>query len=430
MREMTFVVALDGFRRDYLTPENAPFLHDLSKRSLTASMVPPPGFTPRTAMLTGAYPDTSNAFSAFGYDPERSPFRWVGKLGPVGHLYQPRKMFFPFRLAVKRVSQWTSGRSRVDPAWIPARYLPHFSVVEDRPIHEEGATIVPGIFDLLRAQGRSFKYLGRPAIASDDETHKLALATLRAREEHDLVFAQLSDLEETARHKGPLVPDGHAPAAAQTDADRELVRRAIRDVDRKCRELHEALAAGYERFHFIVVSEHGMAPVMQKVNVAAQVQATGLRPGRDHLLFVDSTLVRVWSLTERARQEIPALFEDVPYGRIITTAERRERRIPTDRKYGDLLFAADPGVLFWPDYFHAIEHDIKGMHGYVEKDGTWGAETTGVLMMDGPAIGAARDLGRRDLVDVFPTLCALAGLDVPSTNEGRSLLEDPHAVAP
>ena len=98
------------------------------------------------------------------------------------------------------------------------------------------------------------------------------------------------------------------------------------------------------------------------------------------------------------------------------------------------MFAADPGVLFWPDYFHVVEHDIKGMHGYLEKgitwppeslEDTWGAETTGVLVMDSPRVDAPRDLGLRNLVDVFPTLCDLAGVDVPTTNEGESFLGSP-----
>lgn len=137
MRETTFLLILDACRRDYITPENAPFLHALMQKGLTASIESPPGFTQRTTMFTGTYPDTSNAFSAFGYDPERSPFKWVGKLGPVNRLYQPRKILFPFRLAVKRVSKWTSKQYHTDPAWIPGPYLPAFSVIEQIPRRDD-----------------------------------------------------------------------------------------------------------------------------------------------------------------------------------------------------------------------------------------------------------------------------------------------------
>ena len=435
MRETTFLLILDACRRDYITAENAPFLHGLMQRGLTASVESPPGFAQRTAMFTGTYPDTSNAFSAFGYDPANSPFGWVGKLGPLNRLYQPRKIFFPFRLAVKQISRWTSGQYHTDPAWIPGPYLPHFSVVEDhRPIFEENALPLPGIFDLVRAKGRTFKYLAHPVSGNDDEIHKMVLDTFRAREEHAFVFAQFSNLDEGAHHKGPLVPEGFTPAANQTEEDRAFMRKEIREIDRKCQEIHEALAANYDRFHFLCIGDHGMAPVMTKVDMLGLVRSTGLRPGKDYVLFLDSTLAKLWFLNERAEQEITDLLRDVSFGRIIGMDERRERRIPTDRKYGDLMFAADPGVLFWPDYFHVVEHDIKGMHGYLEKKAgasdTWGAETTGVLIMDSAAVPGGHDLGLRNLVDVFPTLCDLAGVETPKSNEGQSFLETPHATHP
>lgn len=444
MRETTFLLILDACRRDYITAENAPFLHGLMQKGLTASIESPPGFTQRTTMFTGTYPDTSNAFSAFGYDPERSPFKWVGRLGPMSRIYQPRKILFPFRLAVKRISKWTSKQYHTDPAWIPGPYLPHFSVVEDhKPIFDEGAMPHVGIFDLLRAQGRTFKYLAHPISGNDDEIHKMVLDTFRNREEHAFVFAQFSNLDEGAHHKGPLVPEGYLPAANQTDEDRAFMAKEIREIDRKCQEIHEALAANYDRFHFLCIGDHGMAPVMQKVNILQQVESLGLKAGKDYTLFLNSTIANVWFHNERAREAITELFMDKPYGRIVDLEERRARRIPVDRKYGDMMFAADPGVLFWPDYFHVVEHDIKGMHGYLEKgiswpkgaatpklsgQETWGAETTGVLIMDSPEARHV-DLGLRNLVDVFPTLCDLAKVQTPRTNEGRSFLEDARAIA-
>lgn len=434
-RETTFLLILDACRRDYVTPENAPFLHSLMTGGLTASIESPPGFTQRTTMFTGTYPDTSNAFSAFGYDPENSPFKWVGKLGPVAKAYQPRKVMYPMRMAVKRISKWSSGQYHTDPAWIPGPYLPAFSVVEDhKPIFEEGAMPLTGIFDLVREQGRTFKYLAHPISGNDDEIHRMVLDTFRQREDHAFVFAQFSNLDEGAHHKGPLVPEGYIPAKAQTDEDRAFMVKTIREIDRKCREIHEALAQNYQSFHFLAIGDHGMAPVMEKVNVLKMVEALPLKAGRDYTLFLNSTIANVWFHSEKAEREIRALFTDKPYGRIIEREERKARRIPLDRRYGDLLFAADPGVLFWPDYFHVVEHDIKGMHGYLEKgihwpprsgQETWGAETTGVLCMDSPLARGPKDLGLRNLVDVFPTLCRLAGVEVPKHNEGESFLEGP-----
>lgn len=69
MTQTTFLLVLGGCRRDYITPENAPFLHALMARSLTGSLEATPGYTQRDAMFSGRHPDTADAFSVFGYDP-------------------------------------------------------------------------------------------------------------------------------------------------------------------------------------------------------------------------------------------------------------------------------------------------------------------------------------------------------------------------
>src|ERR1051326_5031507 len=103
--ETTIFLILDACRADYLEPDKMPYLASLRDTSVHGGFVSPPGFAQRTTMFTGTYPDTSQNMSAFGYGPERSPFRWTRKLGPLMHLYQPRKVASPLRLAVKHASR-------------------------------------------------------------------------------------------------------------------------------------------------------------------------------------------------------------------------------------------------------------------------------------------------------------------------------------
>ena len=108
-------------------------------------------------------------------------------------------------------------------------------------------------------------------------------------------------------------------------------------------------------------------------------------------------------------------------------AERRQRRIPTERKWGDRMLAAEPGVLFWPDYFHVTDSTIVGMHGYLDKS----EETHGALVLASSSGRVkAGAVGLRPLVDVFPTLCNLLGLPVPDGQEGTSLLAPGQAPEP
>ncbi|HVL47299.1 MAG TPA: alkaline phosphatase family protein [Candidatus Thermoplasmatota archaeon] len=416
----TFFLILDACRHDYITPETTPFLAALLERSRRGSLVSPAGFAQRTAMFTGTYPDKSGNFSAFGYGPENSPFGWLSKLGPLARWYRPRKVFFPVRLAIKHASRLITGKYHTDPAWIPPTFLPKFEVVEDsRPIFDPGALPSTSLFDRLREDGKTFFYGAHPVSGDDEEIFSMLLERFERRVEDALFVAQFSTLDENGHHAGPLLPAGLEPSAEQTDQDRSLMRRELAELDRKCRTIHTSLASNYGDFNFMVVGDHGMAPVRRRVDVLAALRTLDLEPGEDYTVFVNSTIANFWFETERARSEITSAMERLGGGRFLSRSEMEAERIGfSTRRYGDALFAADPGTLFWPDYFHVVDSTIKGMHGYIDK----AEETYSLLMVSGPGI-APGEIGARPLVDVFPTLCRLTGVESTVDSEGRSLLD-------
>ena len=45
--------------------------------------------------------------------------------------------------------------------------------------------------------------------------------------------------------------------------------------------------------------------------------------------------------------------------------EKKQLKIPNDRRYGDLIFALNEGCIINPDYFHSSK-SVNGMHGYAD----------------------------------------------------------------
>ncbi len=405
MSHATVFVIMDAGRADYVRADSMPFLHGLSAQAVRGSFESPPGFAQRTVLFTGRYPDTSGNFSAFAFDPDASPFRWVRGLGPLGNLVRPRRILFPARWAIAKVTHVTTGAYHADPAWIPPRFLPFFRPCEDmRPIHEHGALGAMSLFDLCRAAGLRYRYLAHPVSGDDDDVCATLVRELRAGTPYDLYVAQLSTTDQMGHVHGPF-----------SDA---MQKGFLRDLDGKLASIHAALAAGYDSWDLFVCGDHGMAPVRRRIDLLAAVAQADARPGKDYVLFVNSTLGVLWYLTERGRREVEAVLPRIPGTRLVSEVERRGLRIPTERRWGDRMVAADPGVLFWPDYFHVTDSTILGMHGYLDKID----EAHGMAVLASSHKSAPLDVGLRPLVDVFPTLCGLLGLPVPDGQEGKDLL--------
>ena len=93
-----------------------------------------------------------------------------------------------------------------------------------------------------------------------------------------------------------------------------------------------------------------------------------LKKGKDYIYFLDSTLLRIWFLSDSAGKQFLPLLEDnyvlKREGKTLTKEISKKYSIPfNDKRYGDFTWWANEGVLIFPDFFHNKE-PYKGMHGY------------------------------------------------------------------
>ena len=128
-------------------------------------------------------------------------------------------------------------------------------------------------------------------------------------------------------------------------------RRVTGELDRKLRALKQAFEETFDETMLLIIGDHGMMQVEYTVDVASIIHGRarhhGLRHGKDYLLFLDSTLARLWALQHRAERRLTDLFDDPALHRTgmrLTESLAKERRIPwPDRRYGDLVWWANPG---------------------------------------------------------------------------------------
>lgn len=405
--DTTILIVLDACRYDYINKKDTPYLCELAKKSITGKIKSPPGFAQRTSMFTGTYPDKSDMFSAFMYSPSTSPFKWIKKTKILYRTVTPRKIIYPLRVFIQKITERFTDSFYSDPAWIPPVYLPYFDMSEDRrPVYEQGALGLTSIFDLIRENNKKFEYFMYPIAQRDNVANNMINKSLDEKQDIDLYLIQYSGPDIYGHKYGP-------------DSDER--RKNLSDIDSKIKKLISKMESVYSNVNVLILGDHGMTPVKKYVDLKGMIEKkSGLKAGDDYVMFLDSTIAKFWFKNDKTKKIITDILKTIPEGHFITESEKKRLRINfKDNKYGDLMFFMSPGTMIFPDYFHIIENRVVGMHGYIDDhDATYGA-----LIFNTNKIKSHEDVGVVSLVNVFPTLCDLVGIKTPLSNEGKSMIK-------
>ncbi len=191
------------------------------------------------------------------------------------------------------------------------------------------------------------------------------------------------------------------------------VRESLRDQDAVLGQLVAGLDASGAFAHttLLIVSDHGMAPVRRRVDLAAALRKAGVeasvlgaggmatvvleKDGRAK--FLDRTLevARGLGLSAWPREQTPS--------------ELRAR----NPRFGDVVVVAPIGLAIQSSRMPPM----SGAHGYLPQEPEMGA----LLLAVGRGASAGAALGEQRSLDVAPTVLALLGLAVPDSMEGRPI---------
>ena len=370
----TVFILMDAFRHDYLTKEATPFLFHCSRNGeYYKTVLPGLGYCERTEILTGLHPEQSGFLTAIGYDPDHSPFKnikwlpvfeWAEFL--ILNFFQllgqnfSQRLYHYYKYRMKRFFRKQS--SGMSPYEIPVSLLSYWSLTEDQTDHrEEDAFPAPSILSLLNQKGGTFYYdsftaLNLPANGTDKDRLQMVLTEVKDRA-HDLVLIYISAPDHFGHKYGP---------------QSEELNQALRQMDQDLKDFTEKFQQFIPESNFVFLGDHGMTPVTHSFDAGEHLlplaKSLGLKLKRDFIYFLDSTLMRVWFLSDKARkvfpEEIKASTSFQNLGTFFNKALARKHHIPWPApKYGDLIWWTNPGVIIFPDFFHKIAQN-KGMHGY------------------------------------------------------------------
>ena len=329
-------------------------------------------------ILTGERPAVHGHLAFYDWAPERSPFHAMRWIAPF---FRPRSFWRRGRVRnvlsrlVKKLYSFTGYFQLYA---VPLERLPKLDYCEKRDMFVPGGLApVPNLADTWEGQGMRWH-------VSDwrkpEEENFRAAEALLAKGALDRAFVYAAAFD-----------------ALQHDrvGDDDALRPAVERYAERVRALLSALAAAGRPYELTVFSDHGMTPLRGTQDAPAALAAAGLVWGKDYASAIDSTMARFWWLRPGAREAVEAAF--APFrGRWLPRAEREANGIwRDDRKFGDAIFLADPGVQFCPSDMGV--KPLAGMHGFDPAD----EDSTACWLSTAPVPS-----GLRRICDVFAAMTA------------------------
>lgn len=340
---LTLCVFIDAFGWELLRRHS--FLDDLLSVKAPLQTVLGYSCTCDPTILTGRSPREHGHFSFYRYAPQESPFRRLGllRLLPKAVARRGRVRRLMSR-AIARAMGYTGYFQLYN---MPFEYLRYFDYTEKRDLYQTGGinSGMPTIFDRLRDRRIKFHL-------SDwrrSEQHNLAAATESIeRREANFVYLYLAAMDGLLHAHGTRSP---------------IITEKIAWYAGQIRQLVDQAEQRYGDVRVFVFSDHGMTDVMDTCDLIPQIESLGLRFGENYAAVYDSTMARFWFKSAAAERRVVATLQAEPRGHILSDDELRRYGCDfPDRRYGELFFLLDPGVLLCPSFMG--DKPLAAMHGY------------------------------------------------------------------
>jgi predicted AlkP superfamily pyrophosphatase or phosphodiesterase len=372
------VLSWDGLRHDYPDRASLPALGRMEAEGLRASRLvpvfPSNTFPNHVSLATGTYTDRHGIVNNVFREPGRGLYRY------------------------SKDASWLQA----EPLWVAAerqgvRAATFFWVGSETDWNGTGAT-----------------YRKTPFDAGVDEAVKvdqiLAWLDLPEVARPGLVMAWWHGADSVGHRKGPEHPDIADQLLAQ---DAQLVRLLAGLDERKL----------WDRTTLLVVSDHGMTEVGEKVEVRDRLEAAGI--GAE--VIPGSATARVYledpGDLEAARTVLEAIPEvEVHPGDGLPAALRASH--PT--RNGDLILVTDPPRTFvktgWlraaAVHVGASFLDYRpGSHGYRPDH----PDMSGAFLAIGRGVARGARVASLHVTDIAPTVARLLGIDPPALSEGTPI---------
>lgn len=395
------VIFIDAFSSQYLTKQWAPFLYELYQEGCCKNIEPLPAFEGIGATIfSGTWPRTNGIWTNFIRRKQSQAafleFTWCSLL-KVLNLIPSDRLAWDFRYITYKLLKKPVPIQNLTPPDL-LRFFQ--SKLETSVFRDNALGNIPTLFDVVRETGRTITFINTLINQGNDE--KIAaktIAYLRQGKVSPLTYLKFSSLDLIGHRFGP---------------ESKITRERVRVIDGLIDEIIQE-AKGRDEITFLIFSDHGMTPVTEWIDVLKLLGKTGLKIGKDYLVFLDSTMARFWFNAQSAGNIIEMLLSDLKCGFLLSDDNLKKANLPVNKEeYGELIFALKEGAVISPDFFHKNTL-VKGMHSY------YASEYDCPIFAISPYFNIKRDTIK--FTDIMPTVLKLLEIPPPQSCEGESAIQ-------
>lgn len=345
----TLMILIDAFSKTYFSKKYTPFLYDLSQDGVLTYIEPLFAFKGiETTIFTGMWPNIHNVWTEFCFvnnQTDSKKDRLLQGIIKNVDLLPNDESKVKLRYAIKK---YLFQKSHTTTDLIPAAAMAYFEPSQRKEITEAGAVSnIRTIFDVFRKKGVQFVFI-EPWIWGDWGVLYKAKKLIKQKRKFHFWYLKFNHLDHLGHKFGP------APFA---------FKEQLMKIDVYVEQIVSLLLRKNPKLGVLVLTDHGMSKVNKTVNVLEGLSHLRSRMYKDYVAFVDSTMIRFWSFTKEAEQEIHKYLQQITCGHVLTVAEKKLLKIPLDLKYGEIIYVIDEGYVIHPCFFHS-KSVVNGMHGY------------------------------------------------------------------
>jgi predicted AlkP superfamily pyrophosphatase or phosphodiesterase len=348
-KKTTLMILIDAFSKTYFSKKHTPFLYNLSQDGVLTHIAPLFAFKGiETTIFTGVWPSVHNVWTEFCFANNQIGSKkdeLVRKIIETVDLLPNDESKAKLRYAIER---YIFQKPYNTPNLVPAAATAYFEPSQRKKITEPGAVgNVRTIFDIFRTKGIRFVFI-EPWIWGDLGVLYAAKKLIKQEHKFHFWYLKFNHLDHLGHKFGP------APFAFKE----QLIR-----IDQHVEEIVTLLQRKNPALNVLILADHGMSKVSKTVNMLEDLNQLRSKMYKDYVAFVDSTMIRFWFFTKKAKQEICEHLRQIRCGHILTSSEKKLLKMPLDLKYGEIIFVMDEGCVLHPCFFHS-KSLVNGMHGY------------------------------------------------------------------